>query len=76
MSTSFTYPYFISLRPKMRIGIYTIYSIESGCFSLDGGALYGIIPMTIDTCYRYFLYLYEFKIHAIYLIQKDNRQKC
>ncbi|QWR78525.1 MBL fold metallo-hydrolase [Candidatus Magnetomonas plexicatena] len=28
----------------MNIGRYTIYPIEGGCFSLDGGALYGIIP--------------------------------
>ncbi|MBF0405541.1 MBL fold metallo-hydrolase [Candidatus Magnetominusculus xianensis] len=30
--------------PDIKVGRYTVYPIKGGCFSLDGGALYGIIP--------------------------------
>ena len=31
----------------MRIGDYKLYSIETSQFSLDGGAMFGIIPKTL-----------------------------
>jgi hypothetical protein len=31
----------------MRIGKYQIYTVETGRFKLDGGAMFGIVPKTI-----------------------------
>lgn len=31
----------------MKIGKYSLYSIESGSFALDGGAIFGVVPKTI-----------------------------
>jgi glyoxylase-like metal-dependent hydrolase (beta-lactamase superfamily II) len=33
----------------MQIGKYTVHSIESGSFALDGGAMFGIVPKTLWT---------------------------
>ena len=31
----------------MKVGKYTLYSIETSRFGLDGGAMFGIIPKTL-----------------------------
>ena len=32
---------------KMKIGSYELYSIDTGTFALDGGAMFGVVPKTL-----------------------------